>query len=251
MKELIAAGCSFVEGYSMLQTHKSLLGLTIVSTETAEENRLSKLLSIGLYRKEINLANSGGSNERAIRRLYEYANTNGGKDKIFILGLTELLRKEKYSSESKSYIKWRNTIFFDNLPNLKILDDNLFKLVPSSFEFHDIIERDNLRAQLKEYAKLDIMYFTDIDNELRMLSQQLNMLYSYIKSKGGELVVFSAMMEQTDELKLDFKLFDMPVGKSWREFIGSYDKDYSPSHHPAIADEHILSKHILKVLKEL
>lgn len=251
MKELIAAGCSFVEGYSMVEQHKFTTKLKHVSVETSEANRLSKLLSIELDRKEINLANSGGSNERAIRRLYEYTNVNGGKDKIFILGLTELLRKEKYSSESKSYIKWRNTIFFDNLSNLKVLDENLFKLVPSSFEFHDIIERDNLLPQLKEYAKLDVMYFTDIDNELRMLSQQLNMLHSYIKSKGGELVVFSAMMEQSDELKLDFKLFDMPVGKSWREFMGSYDKYYSPSHHPSIADEHILSKHILKFLKEL
>ena len=250
MKELIAAGCSFVEGSSMLRSHDGNK-VAVVNIETAKENRLSKLLSIDLDRKEINIANSGGSNERAIRRLYEYANTNGGKDKIFILGLTELLRKEKYSSESKSYIKWRNTIFFDNLPNLKILDDNLFKLVPSSFEFHDIVERDNLLPQLKEYAKLDIMYFTDIDNELRMLSQQLNMLHSYIKSKGGTLLVFSAMMEQSDELKLDFKLFDMPVGKSWREFMSSYDRHYSPSHHPAIADEHILSKHMLKVLKEL
>lgn len=248
MKELIAAGCSFVEGSSMLHTHEQPK-ITVVSIETSEANRLSKLLSIELNRKEINLANSGGSNERAIRRLYEYANVNGGKDKIFILGLTELLRKEKYSSESKSYIKWRNTIFFDNLSNLKVLDENLFKLVPSSFQFHDIVERDNLLPQLKEYAKLDIMYFTDIDNELRMLSQQLNMLYSYIKSKGGELVVFSAMMEQSAELKLDFKLLDMPVGKSWREFMGSYDKYYADSHHPAIADEHILSKHILKVLK--
>jgi hypothetical protein len=244
MKELIAAGCSFVEGCSMLQTHEEDPVTAVVSTETAEANRLSKLLSIGLYRKEINLANSGGSNERAIRRLYEYANTNGGKDKIFILGLTELLRKEKYSSESKSYINWRNAIFFDNVVNftkLKFWFDDI----------RDVSERDNLKPQLKEYAKLDIMYFTDIDNELRMLSQQLNMLYSYIKSKEGELLVFSAMMEQSDELKLDFKLFDMPIGKSWREFIGSYDKDYSPSHHPAIADEHILSKHILKVLKEL
>jgi hypothetical protein len=56
------------------------------------------------------------------------------------------------------------------------------------------------------------------------------------------------MMEQSDELKLDFKLFDMPVGKSWREFMGSYDKYYADSHHPSIADEHILSKHILKSL---
>lgn len=250
MKELVAAGCSFVEGYSMVEHHKYIKKIKGVDIKTAETSRLSRLLSDDLQCREVNLASSGGSNERAIRKLYEYANVKDVKDSIFILGLTELLRKEKYSSESKSYIKWRNTIFFDNLPNLKILDDNLFKLVPSSFEFHDIVERDNLLPQLKEYAKLDIMYFTDIDNELRMLSQQLNMLHSYIKSKGGKLLVFSAMMEQSDELKLDFKLFDMPVGKSWREFMSSYDNDYYFSHHPAIADERILSKHILKVLKQ-
>ena len=92
------------------------------------------------------------------------------------------------------------------------------------------------------------MYFTDIDNELRILSQQLNMLHSYIESKGGKLIVFSAMMEESDKLKLDFKLLDMPYGNSWRDFISSYDKYYVYSNHPAIADEHILSKHILKSL---
>jgi hypothetical protein len=248
MKELIVAGCSFIEGYSMVEEHRFDTKLKHVDIETTESNRLSKLLSIELNRKEINLASSGGSNERAIRRLYEHANENGGKDKLFIIGLTELLRKEKYSSESKSYIKWRNTIFFDKLSNLKVLDENLFKLVPSSFQFHDIVKRDNILSELKEYAKIDVMYFTDIDNELRILSQQLNMLHSYIESKGGKLIVFSAMMEESDKLKLDFKLLDMPYGNSWRDFISSYDKYYVYSNHPAIADEHILSKHILKSL---
>ncbi len=45
MKELIAAGCSFVEGSSMLHTHEQPK-ITVVSIETSEANRLSKLLSI-------------------------------------------------------------------------------------------------------------------------------------------------------------------------------------------------------------
>ena len=248
MKELVAAGCSFVEGSSMVVKHKWSKKLETVDNKTAEKNRLTKLLSNELNIKEINLANSGGSNERAIRRLYEYVNKNGGKDKIFIIGLTELLRKEKYSSKTKSYIKWRNTIFFDEIANIDNLDDNLFKLVPSSFLFHNIIKRDGLLNKLKEYAKLDILYFTDIENELKKLSQQLNMLNSYIKNKNGKFVVFSAMLEEADNLSTDFDVLKMPVGNSWREFIDSYDPDYHFSHHPAIADEHILSKHILKVL---
>jgi len=250
MKELVAAGCSFVEGYSMVEHHKYIKKIKGVDIKTAETSRLSRLLSDDLQCREVNLASSGGSNERAIRKLYEYANVKDVKDSIFILGLTELLRKEKYSSKSKSYIKWRNTIFFDKLSNLEVLDDNLFKLLPSSFLFHDIVKKDNLVKKLKEYAKVDIMYFTDIDNELKILSQQLNMLNTYLKSKGGKLLVFSAMMEQADKLKLDFDLFNMPSGNSWREFISSYDNDYHFSHHPAIADERILSKHILKVLKQ-
>jgi len=250
MKELVAAGCSFVEGQSMVETHNYKIKLNTVDFDTANANRLSKLVSDGLQYKEVNIASSGSSNERAIRRVYEYVNENGGKDKIFIIGLTELLRKEKYSSQSKSYIKWRNTIFFDKVSNIDVLDENLFKLLPSSFLFHDIVKRDNLLSKLKEYAKLDIMYFTDIENELRKLSQQLNMLYAYITSKGGKLLVFSAMMEQADKLKLDFDLFNMPSGNSWREFISSYDDDYHFSHHPAIADERILSENILKVLKQ-
>ena len=85
MKELIVGGCSFLEGSSMLHSHETPK-ITAVSIETSKANRLSKLLSIELNRKEINLANSGGSNERAIRRLYEYANTNNAAAATTTLG---------------------------------------------------------------------------------------------------------------------------------------------------------------------
>ena len=141
MKYLLAAGCSFVEGGSMNYEHPSI---NCPPWKEQMELRFSKVLANTLNFKEINIAGSGGSNQRSIRLIYEWFKENKSKaeNTTVVLGLTELLRKEKFSTKTQSYIKWRNTIFFDDvltfdnldeLENiLKICDENHYQKVQKS-----------------------------------------------------------------------------------------------------------------------
>jgi len=240
MKYLIAAGCSFIEGASMIDKHS--YGKN-VSIEKSTSCRMSKLLSTKLNSTEVNLGSSGGSNYRSIRLTYEWIKANKAKvkDSTIVIGLTELFRSEKYSTKTQSYVKWRNTIFFQNEKNLSIINDNPHKLIPSSFTFHELIEKENLLPSLIEYVKTDLTLFCDIKYELDKLEQQLTTLSAYIEKHGGRLVVFSAMMEDSNLQTTDIDFFNFPTGFSWRNYISSYDDDFHPSHHPAVKDDEILS----------
>lgn len=248
MKYLLAAGCSFVEGGSMHYEHP---GIICPPWLEQMELRFSKLLADKLCLKEINIAGSGGSNQRSIRLIYEWFKENKRKAKntTVVLGLTELLRREKFSTKTQSYIKWRNTIFFDNILNLDNLEEHPQKLMPSSFEFHKLIEKENLLPKLKQYAMIDVMYFTDIEYELKKLSQNLELLDSFIKNLGGNLIVFSAMLEN-DNLDISgINFFKFKKGFSWRQYIASYNENYSFSLHPDLKDNAIIAEDLFNFIK--
>lgn len=254
IKNVVVTGCSFMEGGSLTKTHNSALDNFLTPAEQLQF-RFSKILSDMFDAKEINIASAGGSNERGIRKIYEWceANSEQVKNSIFVFGLTELLRKEKYCGNTKSYIKWRNTIFFNNTDGLDNEGIN-HKLIPGSFEFVNYVKENNLYSLLLSYAKGDILLFTDLNYEFKTLSRQLDLLNCYIESKGGKLVVIAAMLEIDDfvaeefgikgELaKNKFNFLTFPGGvKCWKSYIKSYDPYYSRSRHPSIQDDKILAE---------
>lgn len=248
MKYLLAAGCSFVEGGSMNYEHPSI---NCPPWKEQMELRFSKVLANKLNFKEINIAGSGGSNQRSIRLIYEWFKENKSKaeNTTVVLGLTELLRKEKFSTKTQSYIKWRNTIFFDDVLNFDNLEEQPQKLMPSSFEFHKLIEKENLLSRLKQYAMIDVMYFTDIEYELKKLSQNLELLDSFIKNLGGNLIVFSAMLENDNLDTSGLNFYKFKKGFSWRQYIESYDKKYAFSLHPNVKDNAIIAEDLFNFIK--
>jgi hypothetical protein len=93
-KYLVANGCSFVngDGYS-----DGLL---------KPPYRFSTLLSKKLKCKDINLAQSGASNDRIIRTTFDWIENNKDKckDTLLILGLTDVSRIELYLNELNLYL---------------------------------------------------------------------------------------------------------------------------------------------------
>lgn len=245
MKHLVASGCSFVAGTSMHSTHnkREAIGLT---PKQQEELRFTRLISNKLALQETNLASSGSSNQRAIRLIYEWIQSNEEKvkDTVFVLGLTEILRKEKFSSDLQLYVKWRPTTYFN-----KDTEVDSEKLLPSSTAFAKHAIEHKYLDSIIEYVKTELLHFTDIGYEFSELSRILDLLNVYIESKGGKLVVFAAMLEVDKEVSFEFNIlgklnigslnfFTFPAGhKNWKAYIKSYDEHYHVSRHPAIADE--------------
>lgn len=265
-KNLVVTGCSFMEGGSLSPYHsrKKIRNTeNILTSYEKTEARFSKKLADKLNAKEINIGSSGSSNERSIRALYEWVKDNEEetKDTLFIFGLTELLRSEKFNRETKSYIKWRSTTLYKNLQAIGNKGHSVEKFIPGSFNFMKLVEEMELVPDLLNYIKTDILLFTDLKYEFSKLSRNLEMLSSFIKSKGGRLITFAAMLELDEELlkvngvngTIDIpgtEFFSFPNGyNSWRPYIKSYDDDYQWSYHPSVKDDSILADLFYEYLK--
>ena len=70
------------------------------------ENRFSKKLSEKLNCEEINISQSGGSNDRIFRTTFDWIQSNKEKvkDTLFVVGLTTINRVDLYSKHDNRYI---------------------------------------------------------------------------------------------------------------------------------------------------
>ena len=98
-KYLVVNGCSFTKGSCMYEDADKQQLLY-------KKNRFSKKLADRLNFEEINIAGGGRSNDRIFRELFNWVEENGEKvkDSLFVVGLSNSLRKDLYSSYLKRYI---------------------------------------------------------------------------------------------------------------------------------------------------
>ena len=92
---IVFNGCSFVKG-NALRTHHEAGGHENLPWDEKEPLNFTTLLSNKLNAKQVNIASTGGSNDKIIRTTYEWIKQNPKevKDSIFVIGLTEILRSE-------------------------------------------------------------------------------------------------------------------------------------------------------------
>ena len=260
---LVFNGCSFVKG-NALRTHHDTGGHENLSWEEKEPFNFTTLLSNKLNGKQINIASAGGSNDRIIRSTYEWIkqNPNEVKDSIFVIGLTEILRSEKFCANTKTYVKWRYTTFANNARNFK--KEALMLL---DTKFYEFVKKNYLEEKVLEYGKMDLLLFSDFENEYKKLNQQLDMLQGYIDNLGGKLLVFAAMLElentyynrnedfategaSLDTSNFNFLTFPEQGSNCWRSYIKSYNANYHAYDHPAIDDQPVLVDILLNYINK-
>ena len=100
-KHLFANGCSFTKGACMYSKIEILNDLT-----KSSRNRFSKKLADKLNFKEINISEIGISNDRIFRTTFDWVENNKQKvkDTLFVIGLTDNLRKDLWSNYTNDYI---------------------------------------------------------------------------------------------------------------------------------------------------
>ncbi|MAG02122.1 hypothetical protein CMI42_02190 [Candidatus Pacearchaeota archaeon] len=222
-KYLVVNGCSFAKGQGC---------------KNVEEERFSKLLSDKLKCEEINIAKGGGSNDRAFRTTFDWIqeNQNKVKESLFIIGLTELYRKDLYSNVRKTYTAI-------SVPEL----------------YHEQSDSNEASVKLcmseddiKKYADLDLKYLTSDVPLMNNLNRQLILLNSYIKAQGGRLIFFASFSkEERKYTKKTDELEEFMIGgyDTWRKFISSYRDSYK-GNHPNSDDHKILSDKLYEYLNE-
>jgi len=237
-KYLLAAGCSFVRGSCMFPPddprHKKNPG--------EGDLRFSKIMANGIGAEEINFGTPGGSNQRAFRRIYEWTRENPSKvkDTFFVVGFTTTGRQEKFLDGVNRHVwfhqfwkkGWTKQILMSMARDVRIYTEPFI---------------DDLIL----YNKLEYKFFFNEKNEHERLLRKADLLQSYIRGLGSEILFFNALyrpkfVTTNASDKLDDRLnWYKPGGyDTWPAFISSYRK-YQLD-HPLFDDHEILGKDLVK-----
>ena len=210
-----------------------------IELEEEELNfRYSKIFADGVGAQDINLAEGGGSNDRAFRKIYEWIQENPKKVKhsLFLIGFTSLHRQDLYFDYEKKRVKY------------SLLGDN---------ELNGIY-KDIDSKMLKTWDKVRFKYFYNEDIEREQLVMNAELLQTYIESKNSKINYFYALItpedykwgrapEDRDKSHYNDKRLNWyrPGGyDTWPDYIESCGR--TPGGHPR-KEEHIkLGKDLIK-----
>ena len=240
-KYLLTAGCSFVYGSCMFLPDDPRN-----KKNPCKDYRFSKIMADGIGAEEINLAKAGGSNQRAFRRIYEWTRENPSKvkDTFFVVGFTSTARQEKFLDEVNTHVRFHQ--FF--------LDRGLS--IPRSMTRDEREYLEPFMDDVMLYNKLEYKFFFNVKNEHERLMRKSDLLQSYIRGLGSEILFFNALYQPkfvtiNASDKLDDRLnWYRPGGyDSWPSFISSYRK-YSLD-HPLSDDHGILGKDLIKYYESI
>ena len=218
IKYLVINGCSYSEGACMYPNEEK-------TQDKKYKNRFSKKLSEKLNCEEINISQSGGSNDRIFRTTFDWIQKNKEKvkDTLFIIGLTGLARVDFYSKHENRYICGQP---FYSGQSLKVITKNL-------------------NCSLDEvwgWVNFKLNYTYDEKQIIKKVERDCKLLDNYV---DGNIIFFNAL-NKVDILinELDFLSFDK-FGKkcnSWQKYTGMEVGHPKEHHHHEMAE--ILFKHI-------
>lgn len=230
IKNVVSSGCSFVFGSCMWPGGDPREN----SGEHLFKHRFTSVFSNEIGAKDINLAIGGGSNDRALRKIYEWIQNNkeSVKDTFFIVGFTDLTRKDLYLDTFGKRVTWMK------------MYRRLKHSLPLSLGEGDV--KEHIMAVIDKmftYNEVEYKYFYNQKIEHEKLMRESELLQSYIESMGGNITFFGALYRP---IELDSRLnWYMPGGYDcWPTFLESY-YDYRLE-HPTADDHEKLGKDLVK-----
>ncbi len=240
-KYLLAAGCSFTQGSCMFPIDDPRQ-----KTNPCGDLRFSKIMADGIGAEEINYGTPGGSNQRAFRRIYEWTRENPSKvkDTFFVVGFTATNRQEKFLDGFNEHV-WFHQLFGDSTTQ-----------IPRSMNRELREYSEPFMDDLILYNELEYKFFFNEKNEHERLMRKADLLQSYIRGLGSQIIFFNALYQPkfvtiNASDKLDDRLnWYKPGGyDSWPVFIKSY-REYQLE-HPLYGDHEILGKDLIKYYESI
>ena len=190
-KYLVTNGCSFVAGD----------GYT--SRSFKPPHRFSTLLSEKLKCKDINLAQTGASNDRIVRTTFDWIENNKDKckDTLLILGLTDVSRMELYLNEVNLYVDSHLSSLGDNQPGQMIADT----------EKEHITSSQKGMGKVVKWLMFYLEYFYSDRNRVEKFKRELILLLSYLKEHKVDVIIFNSLglpQDDKDNAKYSKKITD-------------------------------------------
>jgi len=211
---VVGVGCSYMNGDAIMSKDGGSWNPHKEGWETKPRpaKSLAKLLNI----EEVNIANTGASNERIIRQLYEWVESNNKvktyENPLILIGLSGLARYSYQNEDTKLFYDL-HTASINQYDNSGL--ENLNKKITNG---------NGTTKELKDWANYYIRYFFNTEFQSKKLQQNIVMLHYYLKSNGCDYRIHNSI---EDNLKSDDYLnTGIPSIKGKINFISFRDKDY-------------------------
>ena len=182
---VVGAGCSFMNGDQILDKDGKAFNPNI-----DERPMPGKYLSELLNTNHKNISHTGSSNERIIREVYNWVETNHKyKNPLIIIGLSGLAR---YSFQNQITKK-----FFDLQPaQVSSYDEKALSSVNNKLT-NNVGKTKELRTWLEYYMK----YLFNVDFQSKKLQREVVMLHYYLKAKGCDYRIHNSLEDNLGDIK--------------------------------------------------
>ena len=200
--KVVTFGCSFMNGDAIQNINGNPAG-----KDFAPHLELGRLFNCNSE----NQASSGFSNERIVKRVYEWIESNKeSKNTLFVIGLSELSRVMIYADMVK--------MFYDLQPGQlasysdDALEHNAKKFGASSGE------------ELKSYMAYYIKYFYNEEVEIKKLHRMILGMSAYLNANNINYIIFNSLPANLDGIrdKINFMSFnddDYSGRDTWNDFL--------------------------------
>ena len=207
IKYLVVNGCSF----SRHPYEPTYVRNTFPSEQdyldSMFSNRYSTLLADKLNAKEVNLSSGGGSNDRIFRTTYDWIQENKEKvnDTLFVIGLTNSLRKDLWSNFKQDYM-----ITSEIWQDLEYIAKDC----------------DTTIDKVNQWREFEVMNLVDEDEVEKNLMRQCDLFNSYVN--GNVVFVNACRKNELVNPDLNFLKFksDTYDGYNWVDYVCSNARKY-------------------------
>jgi hypothetical protein len=197
-------GCSFMNGDRIVDKDGIFIGEQFVS---------AKLLSKKLNCNYIHFARTGSSNERIIKNIYNWVESNTTyKSPLIIIGLSGTARWMFYSKHLKNY--------FDLQPaQIKSYDDIALQRVNKK-----VTNNGESVHKLREWLEYYMSWIYDINEYDLKLQRSVMMLHHYLKGNNCDYRIHNSLEDSLDDIKdkinfLSFKDEDYKGEDCWYGYL--------------------------------
>lgn len=216
-RQIIASGCSFVEGCNILDSNKEWIG---------NQYRMSKILADRFDAEEINVAAAGAGNQYIIDAVVNKLESLADKQKtLVVVGLSGISRISVYSNNLEDR---RDLHLFDILSNKERL--------PRRAEL--MTGRKDMDERFYDYVDFHARYFFNVKNEERKLRNSVKMLAGYLDNLNIDYVVFNSIEDHLGKMKrrVNFLSFDSTLQEdTWAEYLRNLHRlNFGKKHDPEL-----------------
>jgi len=207
IKYLVVNGCSF----SRHPYEPTYVRNTFPSEQdyldSMFSNRYSTLLADKLNAKEVNLSSGGGSNDRIFRTTYDWIQENKEKvkDTLFVIGLTDSLRKDLWSNFKQDYM-----ITSEIWQDLEYIAKDC----------------DTTIDKVNQWREFEVMNLVNEDEVEKNIIRQCDLFNSYVN--GNVVFVNACRKNELVNPDLNFLKFksDTYDGYNWVDYVCSNARKY-------------------------